>query len=599
MARILSVEIGNTITRICEMDFRTKNPKVYKYFCIPTPQGVLEDGFVRDSAAMVSALKRTLAENKIKTKQVVFTVTSSKIVTREITVPPMKEAQVGGYVKSNANDYFPIDLSGYEIAHVVLGVDKVEAGGNSFRVLAMAAGKDLILGYSKLANECGLRLVCMDYAGNSIYQIMKSEVGASTKLIVKVEDNSTIASIISGRNMMLQRNLAHGFEKAIGTLMESSDFYDVGNAEEAFRKMCQEPCIKVVLNERTRVIERDEIYNETEAEAESRKRITATFSQLVGNLSRMIELYTTKNADNPVTEIVLVGMGSEIMGLSKLLSNELGLPAKMIRNLNSVSVFQSMNAESMGKYVGVIGASIEPVDLLSEESRAKASKKVNYPLMSGLVAVVFVIAAGIMTALALLPYGDAKAEEQRLKDLEAQYSEAEVVYNRFMATAALYGEVKKISRMTQHSNDEVVVFLSELEEKLPSNIALVSIDSTATECVLTFMLPEMEEVAKVVQILRGFHSAMDVSVDAVAEVTAKLSDEDADGGVNLPLSQEMIDAWRSAAEEEGISLFEEDDTLVYYTAAVHFYYWPIAIEINEADIAKAMEAANADATAAN
>ncbi len=597
MARILSVEVGNTITRICEMDFRMKNPKVYKYFCIPTPQGALEDGFVRDSAAMTAALKRTIAENKIKTKQVVFTVTSSKIVTREITVPPMKEAQVGSYVKTNANEYFPIDLSNYEIAHVVLGIDQAGAGGNSFRVLAIAAGKDLILGYSKLANECGLRFTSMDYTGNSIYQIMKSECGAGAKLVVKVEDNSTIASIIAGGNMMLQRNLAHGFERAIGALMESSNFYDVGNEEEAFRKMCQESCIKVVLNEHTKVIERDEVYSETDAESESRRHITSTFSQLVGNLSRMIELYATKNGDNPVTEIILMGMGSEIKNLSKLFTNELGIPVKMVRNLGSVSVFQSMNAESMGKYVGVIGAGIEPVELLSEDSKEKASKKINYPLLSMLVGVVFVIAAGSMTALALLPYNAAKAEEKRLKDQEAQYQEAEIVYNHFRATAALYGEVKKISRMTLHSNDEIVAFLTELEKKLPSNIALQSIDSSATECLLTFNIPDVEEVAKVVQILRGFESALDVSVEAVSEVTVDLEqfgEEDNNGG--LPLSQELIDAWRSAAEEEGINLIDEN-LLVYYTVGVHFYYYPI--DVNAVDPDAAMEEANADATAAN
>lgn len=595
MARILSVEIGNTITRICEMDFRTKNPKVYKYFCIPTPQGALEDGFVRDNATMVPALKRALSENKIKTKQVVFTVTSSKIVTREITVPPMKEAQVGGYVRSNANDYFPIDLSGYEIAHVVLGVDKVEAGGNSFRVMAIAAGKDLILGYSKLAAECGLRLMCVDYAGNSIYQIMKSEGGAEAKLIVKVEDTSTIASIIGGGNMMLQRNLAHGYEKAIKALMESSDFYDVGSEEDAFRKMCQEPCIKVVLNEQTRVMERDEVYGETEAEAESRKRITATFGQLVGNLVRMMELYSTKNAENPVTEIVLVGMGSEIKSLSKLLANELGLPAKVIRNLGSISVFQSMSTESLGKYTGVIGAGIEPLSLLSEESREKNSKKVNYQFLSVVVGVVFVIVALSMTALALLPYNEAKKEEQRLKAEEERYKEAEVVYNRFVATSTLYGEVKKVSRMTLHSNDEIVAFLTELEEKLPSDIALREIDSDAEEGVFTFIMRDLEEVAKVVQIMRGFDSAMDVYVESVMEVTENVKDDDEDEVGRRWLSQELIDAWQIAVDEEGATLIEEDQ-LVYYSVAIHFCYYPI--ELEETANEEAIETANADATAA-
>ena len=103
--KILSIEIGNSITRICEMDYRVKEPKVYRYFCIPTPAGAVEDGFVTEKPDLALAIKKVIAENKIKTKLVVFTVTSSKIVTREVTMPALKMNQVGSFIKANANDY--------------------------------------------------------------------------------------------------------------------------------------------------------------------------------------------------------------------------------------------------------------------------------------------------------------------------------------------------------------------------------------------------------------------------------------------------------------------------------------------------------------
>ena len=119
-ARVLSVEIGSTITRISEMDYRVKNPKLYKYFCIPTPQGVMEDGFLHENAEFIGAFKRALSENKIKTKQVVFSITSSKIVTREVQVPPIKTNQIGGYIKANANDFLmseELSSVAYELAN--------------------------------------------------------------------------------------------------------------------------------------------------------------------------------------------------------------------------------------------------------------------------------------------------------------------------------------------------------------------------------------------------------------------------------------------------------------------------------------------------
>lgn len=47
MAKILGIEVGNSFTRICELDYKTKNPKLYKYITIPTPNGVITMDFYR------------------------------------------------------------------------------------------------------------------------------------------------------------------------------------------------------------------------------------------------------------------------------------------------------------------------------------------------------------------------------------------------------------------------------------------------------------------------------------------------------------------------------------------------------------------------
>lgn len=518
MARILSVEIGNSITRISEMDFRVKNPKLYKYFCIPTPKGVLEDGFIRENPDFVAAIKRALSENKIKTKQVVFTVTSSKIITREVNMPAIKTNQVGAYVKANANDYFPIDLSAYEIAHVVLGVESGEDGKDKMRVMAIAAGKDLILGYSKFASLCGLRLVSMDYAGNSIYQIMKSECTNQTKLVIKMEDTSTIASVISNGNLMLQRNIANGFEKALQAYEDSADSYEL-KPGEAFAAMCKKSYIKPALSDRTKLIEHDDVYNESEEAAETRRRITATFGQLIGNLSRVAELYNSKNGGNPITEVTLVGMGAEIAGLTKLITNELGLPVKTVRNFSCVSTFQTFDSESMGKYVSALGAAIEPVDLMTVESKAKGGgKNINWGLCTVILSVIGLAACVGLVLSSYLPYLKAQKEEARLKALEAQYAEAEVVHNQYLAVTALYNEVKNKYSMTAHSNDELVAFLRELENKLPSDIVISEFTSNAEGCIMVFNVTDLEEAGKVLQILRGFESVLDVAAPSIDEV---------------------------------------------------------------------------------
>ncbi len=511
-SKILSVEIGNSITRVCEMDFRVKNPKVYKSFCIPTPQGAIEDGFVRENAEFVAAMRRALSANKISTKQVVFSVTSSKIVTRDVTIPSIKINQVGSYIKANANDYFPIDLSMYELAHVLLGTETDDEGKEKMRVMVMAAGKDLIADYARFATECGLRFVSLDYCGNSVYQIMRNECGSETTLVVKIEDTATIATIISSGDLLLQRNIAYGIDRACNAMMDSQEHY-VGTYTEAFNTACQKPCIKVALNDRTRIIEKDDVFSETEAESDARLAITKTFSQLIGNLARLVELHNTKAVGGSISQVLLIGIGAEVQNLSKLLTNELGIPTRVVKNLSAASTNSSgMEEFALGRYVGVIGAAIAPVDLTLSDKGKKGKAKINYGKIAVLAGLLCAVVIVVMVVKSLIPYYAAKEVENSLKAQEAQYAEAEPIYNRFVNMSELYLEVINQYRMTEHSNDEIVAFFTELEQKLPSDTVVKEIVSDSESARITFWVPELEQSAKILQILRGFESVMDVAL---------------------------------------------------------------------------------------
>lgn len=527
-SKILSVEIGNSITRICEMDFRVKNPKVYKYFCIPTPQGAIEDGFVRENAEFVAAIRRALSSNKVSTKQVVFTVTSSKIVTREVVLPPLKINQVGTYVKANANDYFPIDLSMYELAHVVLGNETDDEGKEKMRVMVMAAGKDLISDYVKFASDCGLRFVSLDYCGNSVYQMMRNECGSETTLVIKVEDSSTIATVISNGDLMLQRNLAYGIDRACNALMESQEHY-VGTYTEAFTTMTQKECIKVALNDRTRIMEQDSVFNETEAESDARAAITKTFSQLISNLARVIELHNSKGVGGSISQIMLIGIGAEVQNLSKLFTNELGIPTRVVTNLSGAGITMASVEEQavLGRYIGAIGAAIAPVDLVLSDKAKKGKSNINYGRLSLLVGVLGVVILGVMVAMALLPYNEAKLEEENLRAQESKYAVAEPVYKQYMSMSELYLEVRNKCTMTEHSNDGIVAFFTELEEKLPSDAYMTEITSSGEKVEMSFVAEEFEQAAKMLQILRGFSTVREVELGG--GTSQKNADDAAEG----------------------------------------------------------------------
>ena len=81
--KILSIGIGVDVTHVLEMDYRVKNPKVYRSFSFQTPVGVIGEAGVRKSEEFRTALHKLLDANKIKTRKTLFVVNSGKIASAD------------------------------------------------------------------------------------------------------------------------------------------------------------------------------------------------------------------------------------------------------------------------------------------------------------------------------------------------------------------------------------------------------------------------------------------------------------------------------------------------------------------------------------
>ena len=64
------------------------------------------------------------------------------MASREVQIPNVKASKIEALVKTNANDYFPVDLTQYEIGHYLAG-GLTEEG--KLRVMALAVPKACLL----------------------------------------------------------------------------------------------------------------------------------------------------------------------------------------------------------------------------------------------------------------------------------------------------------------------------------------------------------------------------------------------------------------------------------------------------------------------
>jgi len=473
-SKILSIELSNTTIRIVQMDYKTQNPRVYYHVVCNTPENSINDGYLINPDAVANAIRTALVSNRIKgTKNVIFTISSTKIVTREQQLPQMKSAQLDSMIQTNLSDYFPIDLDNYQVAYTVLGTIDEGKDAGKLRVSIMAAENNLVESYKQLAASCGLVLVQVDNVANSVYQVLKSENKSQCKMVLKIEENATSVLVIKNESLLLQRNIGFGFLPAIKEIMHQPAFQAVSEFDARNIAM-KRACIRKTLNEGTAITDNEDMPEPSEGQAmtNARQAVTDSLEDLVKGIQRVMNYYNSTNSSNPLDLCYICGAGGSINGISHLLSNELGLKVSVLRKLENVSYSVLGDNADLYNYVASIGAIYAPVGFFSRAKANRAKNATNYGKLIPLVVVL-----GLVIILALLAKGffDYKAAKDRNAELQAtvaRYQESEAIYNRYAAVLEFYRQVRLGEAGTQRSSDNIADFLEELEAKMPTNMTI-------------------------------------------------------------------------------------------------------------------------------
>ena len=527
-SKILSIELSNTTIRIVQMDYKTTNPRVYYHVVCNTPENSINDGYLINPDAVANAIRTALVSNRIKgTKNVIFTISSTKIVTREQQLPQMKAAQLDSMIQTNLSDYFPIDLDNYQVAYTVLGTIDEGKDAGKLRVSIMAAENNLVESYKQLAASCGLTLVQVDNVANSVYQVLKSENKTQCKMVLKIEENATSVLVIKNESLLLQRNIGFGFLPAIKEIMHQPAFQAVSEFDARNIAM-KRACIRKTLNEATAITDSEDMPEPSEGQAmtNARQAVTDSLEDLVKGIQRVINYYNSTNSSNPLDLCYICGAGGAINGISHLLSNELGLKVSVLRKLENVSYSVLGDNADLYNYVASIGAIYAPVGFFSKAKANRAKNATNY---SKLIPLVVALGAVIILALVgkgFLDYKSAKDDNTSLKATEQRYLESEAIYNKYASVLEFYKEVVAGEAQTQRASDNIADFLEELEEKMPSNMKITEFTTDDAHFSMSVEVIDRNTAIGMLETLRTFDSVCAISVDGINEETAELSDEE-------------------------------------------------------------------------
>ena len=528
--RVLSIEIGNSFTKICEIDYKVKKPKVYKVLTVETPEGVVVDGMLQPTQEYADHLVSALGTNGIRTKRVIFTISSTRVASREVQIPNVKANKIEALVKTNANDYFPVDLTQYEIGHYLAG-GLTEEG--KLRVMALAVPKALLDSYYQLAQMCGWEVECFDYSSNSLYQILRDEKSEKVTMMIKIDENSTIVTVLSAGKVLLQRTVAYGVQDAIETMI-ASGAYAVNDPMSAVERFQKKTCLNRVLHQGDKLWEEnagrweDEDAGNVEVTA-ARQKITASLEPLIVGVSRVIDFYDSRNSDTPIERTYVTGLGGSFSGMSKLFTNCLERKVHTLSDMDDkIGMSKAIRSTRPAAYISCLGAVLAPVGLIDKsQQKAKGMTVVsgtNYTFVSVAVLVLGVILSIAMAVTSLTRYFGTVAENVALQARVEELQPAQAVYNEYLSAAAQYDKYKYLYEYTENPNENLVEFINELEQILPSSFWTNSFSSDLEGISMSVTVEGKAAAARTILNIRNMESIEDVQISNITDTQNELGE---------------------------------------------------------------------------
>ena len=505
--KILSIEIGVDVTHVLEMDYRVKNPKVYRSFSFQTPVGVIGEAGVRKSEEFRTALHKLLDANKIKTRKTLFVVNAGKIASREVLIPMIKENRIKDFLNTNSADFFPVDLSRYQLVYRNEGVVQQDTVKKR-KLYVFAVPGDLVQSYEELADFCSLELTALDYVGNSIFQMMHKAVGNNICCSVKLDNNATMITIINQGMVVLQRTVFYGFEEVEKVVVDSG-LFPKEQYPAAMDILQQTDCLDA-----NQAAPEDAI-NAMRAEAVEALR------PMIGNIRRVLDYYQSRNNGAEVKECFLIGNGAYIKGLDRLMSLELNLPVHL-QEKDVLNGFRTSGGRLDAMYEACYGAAIQPLDFVfgsAQTAKIIEEKKKRELFAAKLIGLLCVACAVILLALSGV---QRIALSHELNNLNKQKDELEYIqdiYNAYVDTKSQYDDVTKMNGKTETVSDALADAIEEMEEKFPSGVKVTSLTSNGEGISMDIEVSTKEEAAKILQNLATFDAFRSVTTNGITEST--------------------------------------------------------------------------------
>ncbi len=304
---VVGLDIGSSSIKLLELAEMKGGYQLRNFGIAPLPPEGIVDGALMDSVTIVDSIRGLTNALRIKTKDVVTSVSGHSVIVKKINIPVMTEDELEESIQWEAERYIPFDINDVNMDFQILG--PTEGNEELMEIVLVAAKKDIINDYLSVIIEAGFNPVVVDIDSFAIenmfeanYPVTRDEVTALANIgasvtninILKKGVSSFTRDIFTGGNSIteeIQRQLNVDFDEA--------EALKLGNRmDEASQKVIQEV-------------------------------LRSALNSLATEIAKSLDFFRSTSSQEKVDKLFLSGGCAKINGIEKVIEEQAGIPVEI------------------------------------------------------------------------------------------------------------------------------------------------------------------------------------------------------------------------------------------------------------------------------
>lgn len=321
------LDIGTNTIKVVWVDHDKNATSYISSLSVPTPAAGMQSESPFDHQEMAQVINKLVIDAKITTNNVNIALPENHAFTKVVDMPVLSDKELSSAIYWEAEQYIPMPLDTVTLAWSKLEPVKTKMNDDRMQVLLVAASKDLIKRYQTILELAGLSIVSVETEILSVIRSLIPINNSPTSLIANIGALSTTLGIV--QNGIIVFNYSVPLGGIALTRAIASDFgLQVDQAEEYKR-----------------------VYGLSDKNfgGKVRQAIEPILTALLIEVKKALTFYTDKyKNENPITQILLTGGGSNLPGLGVYFAQNIGLEAVLAnpwKMLNIHNVPQAVEAK--------------------------------------------------------------------------------------------------------------------------------------------------------------------------------------------------------------------------------------------------------------